>query len=252
MSKSPSAAAFLYLLLATVAVTQADDLVVPQSNTSTEAPSNNDYPFGTLGSINLHSMRYQQVYGAAVFAPIASPIQVTQLAFRPDAVFGAAFSNTLTAQIDLSTTQSGPDNLNSTFALNVGPDDVTVFPEGPLTLSSAFIGPSGGPKNFDIMVSLTTPFIYSPANGNLLLDVRVFDGASSTFFDATDDLPDTSDGMSRQWSVDGVNSTVTTFHDSQGLVTKFTFTPVPEPSTPALLGLGGASLIAVGRRAARR
>ena len=63
---------------------------------------------------------------------------------------------------------------------------------GALAFSSAFTGPAGGPKDFDILVDLTTPFFYNPALGNLLLDVRNFSGEPtppSTFFDAVSGLP---------------------------------------------------------------
>src|SRR5262249_15606522 len=153
------------------------------------------------------------------------------------------FSNAMTARIDLSTTQHASDNLDPTFAVNVGADDVTVYPESPLTLSSAATGPSQGPKAFDIVIHLATPFTYNPANGNPLLDIRISDGPTSTPFDATAGS-DTLDGMSRQVAFDLNSPTAGNFVDSIGLVTKFTFTPVPEPSTLALLTLGAFGLLA--------
>jgi hypothetical protein len=134
-------------------------------------------------------------------------------------------------------------NLNPTFALNVGPDDIAVLPEGQLNLSSAFTGPTLGPKDFDIVISFTNPFVYNPLKGNLLLDARIFSGASSTFFDATD-MVDTSDGMSRRWSIDGVDSVSSIYSDSLGLITKFTSTAVPEPCSLTLLALGALMLVA--------
>ena len=67
-----------------------------------------------------------------------------------------------------------PGSLSSTFASNVGGDDTTVY-SGPLSLSSAFTGPADGPKDLDIAVKLQTPFLYDPAVGNLLLDIKGFD-----------------------------------------------------------------------------
>ena len=57
------------------------------------------------------------------------------------------------------------DGLNPcNFANNVGADD-TIVHSGSLFLSSAFTGPAGGPKGFDILIHLTTPFTYDPASG---------------------------------------------------------------------------------------
>ena len=50
-----------------------------------------------------------------------------------------------------------------------GVDEVVVY-DGELTLSSAFSGPSAGPKDFDIIIALQSPFYYDPRAGNLLLD----------------------------------------------------------------------------------
>src|SRR5205823_14144179 len=105
--------------------------------------------------------RYQQVYSASDFTVFGtSPRFITQVAFRPDAIYGSAFNSTLfNVQIDLSTTTKAVDGLNQTFANNVGADD-TIVHSGSLSLSSAFTGPNGGPKNFDIVIPLSTPFPY--------------------------------------------------------------------------------------------
>ena len=75
----------------------------------------------------------------------------------------------------LALTTASPNALNATFAANVGADDAVVFGPGPLTISSAFTGPPAGPKDFDVLIPLDRTFPYDPSQGNLLLDVRVFD-----------------------------------------------------------------------------
>ena len=219
-------------------------VIVPNSWAMTEAPGNNSYPFN-ITPFGLSSQRYQQVYAASQFGGGGL---ITQIIFRPDATFGSAFTSTLPdIQIDLSTTQAGDDGLSTTYADNVGADDTVVFDRGSLTLSSAFTGPPDGPKDFDIVITLTHPFFYDPANGNLLLDVRNFGGGTTTFFDAVATF---ADGTSRLFNSNVNGTTGTT--DTSGLVTGFTI--VPEPSSVAMLFAGAGALLAsfVGRRWRRR
>src|SRR5258705_11106301 len=82
-------------------------------------------------------------------------------------------------QFNLSTTPRNPDGLSGTYAANVGADDTVVF-SGPLSISSQFSGPTNGPRAFDIVVPLSTPFIYNPARGNLLGDIRKTSGSSAS------------------------------------------------------------------------
>jgi len=209
-------------------VATADTIVVPNSLASVEGNINNDWPF-SIGGVP-ESMRYQEVFGAPQFP---GPGLITQIAFRPDGTYGLSFTLTLTnVQIDLSTTSEGPDGLSNTFANNVGANDTVVY-TGALPLSSADTGPPGGPKAFDIVITLQTPFYYDPAAGNLLLDVRNFLDGGTTVFDAEDT---SGDSISRVFSYDV--TAATGVYDTAGLVAQFTTTAVPEPSTMLLLGSG--------------
>jgi len=80
-----------------------------------------------------------------------------------------------------------------------------------------------GPKDFDIVINLQTPFLYDPSASNLLLDVRIFAGENTTQFDAEDSI----DAVSRVISITstGVDD-ATGAIDSIGLVTQFTMTSV--------------------------
>lgn len=131
--------------------------------------------------------------------------------------------------------------MDLTFANNIGPDETTVF-AGALSLSSADTGSGlpGAPRDFDISIVFDTGFTYDPLLGNLLLDVFVFDGASTTAFDAAFVSDDT---VSRILTIDsGVDSPTADMADVFGLVTKFVTTDVPEPGGLTLLAVGLAGL----------
>jgi hypothetical protein len=186
-------------------------VTVPSSVGAAEGNSDNLYP------CNGDPMRYQQVISAAEFKN--GPCRITSIALRPDAVAGLAFSETLTnVRISLSTTSKNPSNLSKTFAENIGSDE-TIVCDGQLLLSSSFSGPDGGPKNFDIIITLATPFSYDPTAGNLSLDVRNYSGGTTTQLDAHD----APDSTARVWS-DTVDSPTARANDpfpSVGLVIRF-------------------------------
>src|SRR5437868_3150041 len=109
-------------------------VVVPNADASVEGNSNNGFPFN-LSTFGLSAQRYQQVYNASQFSAFTGPVFINQIAFRPDAQSGAAFSSTLSnVRIDLSTTSASAGTLSSTYANNVGANDTIVF-SGSLSLS---------------------------------------------------------------------------------------------------------------------
>lgn len=99
-------------------------------------------------------------------------------------------------------------------------------------------------------LNLATPFTYNPANGDLLLEIRVFDqanipnGSGNGYAEADD----TGALIGRAYCLtawDCTNATV----DGVGLVTTFsTSTTVPEPGTLAMFGSGIVGLAGVLRR----
>jgi hypothetical protein len=214
-------------------------IVVPNGLATVEGNSNNGFPFN-IGLFAESSMRYQQVYSSSEFSSLGGPLLITAIAFRPDGGSGDPFSTTLLdIQINLSTTSGVPDSLSSTFANNVGADDTIVYARGSLALSSADTGV--GPRDFDIVITFTTPFLYDPTQGNLLLDVRNFGGGTTTQFDAHLAF----DSTSRAYfgNVNGTTGTA----DNSGLVTQFLTSssePVPEPTTLSIFGLGMGLMVA--------
>jgi hypothetical protein len=233
------------LALAASANALAATIVSPSAQTSVEGNGNNAFPFN-IGELTELSQRYEQVYSATQFG--SGPLLITGLAFRPDATFGAAFSTTLSnVSIFLMTTTNAPDALSPTFANNEGADKTLVH-SGPLSLSSADTGPAGGPRAFDIVINLTTPFVYNPASGNLLLEVQNFGGGTTTQFDAQATL---GDPVSRVFTTDsnGAND-ASGITDTGGLVTEFLIAPaaVPEPASIILFGAAALMFAATRRR----
>src|SRR5438105_9809016 len=140
--------------------------------------ASNDTAFASW-TLQVPNLRIQQIYGARHFPNV--DMLITELRFRPDSFYGRGFTTTVeNIQFNLSTSVRPPDGLTTTFTNNVGIDDTIVF-SGPLPISSHFTGPPGGPKDFDIAVPLTRPFLYNPAAGNLLMEIRNFSGSSVTY-----------------------------------------------------------------------
>jgi hypothetical protein len=227
----------LAIVIACPPSVSADSVVVPNSLTAAEGD----------GAVDAGpNIRIQQVYGAADFGGLGV-IQITGLALRPDAASGVPFGPDTIAglQVRLSTTGKAVDGLSLTFAQNIGPDETTVF-NGDWTRSSADSPGPGGTRAFDIILTFMTPFTYDSAQGNLLVD---FIDTSPPL--ATARLFPTVDAHSAMG--DSVSAIAGNANDSSGVslggtgvVTQFAF--VPEPSSCALLGLGGSLLASIWRR----
>jgi len=181
-------------------------------------------------------IRLQHVYAATGFP--SGPILIRQLRFRPSAVSGFAFSTVVSNfQINMSTTPRGPGSLVAEFAQNTGSDDTLAF-QGPLAISSVFSGPAQGPKDFDIVVSLHTPFHYDPAAGNLLIDYRNFSGSGASPIDASGAAQD---GASRAFALNA-NATSAGTIDTGAEVIQIVYSPStnsppPPPPPPTTNGL---------------
>jgi hypothetical protein len=222
-------------------VLPAATIVVPGTNLTTEGNDNNSYPFN-ISDFDQTSQRYQQAYSSVAFG--VTPILISGIDFRPDAFLGKPFSVILSSiRIDLSTTSRAVNNLSLTFANNVGTDNTIVFGTGPLSLSSANVGPVNGPKAFDIHIEFSSPFLYDPNKGNLLLDVHNIGGGTAIPFDST-----TLSGAvtSRVYTINGIGSLTADAADSIALVTQFDFTiGVPELSTRLFTGVALAAVFLI-------
>lgn len=146
--------------------------------------------------------------------------------------FGSArFSD---VEFRLSTSSRQPDGLSALFSENIGADETTVFGRGALTLDW-----SRG--QFTTGIQFDRPFLYNPAAGNLLLDMRNYGSGDIPSLDAFDVLGDAISIVGTERGADSQTGGLST----RGLATLFwvDIVPIPEPSTTALLLL---SLIALG------
>jgi hypothetical protein len=186
-------------------------------------------------------VRFQQVYDHSDFSLISTGGGwVTTIAFRGDESLGGGFGQVTNFQINLSTTPRGPDGLSSVFAENPGVDEKIVLGPSRAAMFSS-------PGDYLIRLSLTDPFFYNPAAGNLLMDIRNYSGID--YFGgmafSLDAQSTVGDSVSSVYALNVNASSGTAV--TGGLLTEFVVTPVPEPSTYALASLG-TLLLLVGRR----
>jgi hypothetical protein len=179
--------------------------------------------------------RFQQVYDASALlslAPFGGGL-IREIDFRIDASNGHPITAAVESmQINISTALRAPDGLSAVFDQNTGIDDKVIVGPQPVVLFGA-----GG---FDISITLPQPYFYNPANGNLLLDFRIYRGIAGVppqgeaILDAFNTV---GDSVSSVYAFGGANLPTSGQTSSLGLATLFKVTPVPEPSSIALMGV---------------
>jgi hypothetical protein len=222
----------LLLLSVCSALAQRVEAVVPGNLANVEGDTSvNDF-------LSASSLRMQMVYDASQFSVLPNTPDLTNsinsIWFRLDGV--PAFDPHylfLGASVTLSITPRGPDGLSPIFADNVGANPVTVF-NGSLGFGAAY-QPGMSPQPFAETITLTTPFFYSPSQGNLLVDIAA-SGGQVLFPGALDAQLASGDPVSRVFSPNGNSSTGTP--DTLGLVTRFNIAVIPEPAMVFLVAAG--------------
>ncbi|HEY9876142.1 MAG TPA: hypothetical protein V6D12_22115 [Candidatus Obscuribacterales bacterium] len=215
-----------FICLGTVGAAKAVTLVAPSSQASQEGNADSVQP------LNVAS-RLQQVYAASEFSSISGPLTISGLSWRLDGVSTIPINFTPTnLQISLSTTSKAVDGLSQAFNNNIGANNTVVY-NGLFTPTTSN-SPSVGVKPFDINIAFTTPFVYNPTAGNLLVDVKNFSPGQFLTLDAQRTM---GDSISTVVAI-GTNSSLG-IRDTKGLVTQFTInsgtpTAVPFEFSPTL------------------
>jgi hypothetical protein len=116
------------------------------------------------------------LYDASQFQSLSKPAYLTSFAWRPDQNIGPSGPRTGTYKIFVSTTSGPASEFSTSFSDNIGADNTLVF-DGIVTQTTANQSGPGNTRQFDYVFSLTTPFLYDPTAGSLVLDLQIAGGS---------------------------------------------------------------------------
>ncbi|MBI3869137.1 MAG: hypothetical protein HY299_11475 [Verrucomicrobia bacterium] len=189
--------------------------VVPPENATLEGS-------GVSAALSL-PLRQQELYDSSLFAP--EPIQITQIRYRLDGLlgakqggFGVFLSN---ATVRLSTTAKRPGELDFRFEDNYGPDLTEAFHGDWLVSAKPFPLGSVPPHDFDIILQLSSPFLYDPTVGNLLVETVMRDH-SPLLISQDSAAPN---GKTQRIFIQDPNSTLAAIGDSSAAVILVGYSP---------------------------
>lgn len=209
-----------------------DSLLLPRGLEQAEGNAGLIDPFGAGAP-----SRIQLLYSGSEFTTLGpGGAFITELRFRPDRSAGAGKVIVPELQINMSTTPKSPDSMDKFFKNNTGIDDTVVFESG--STQFTYTVDRTHVNSLSLVIPLPKPFFYQPINGNLLVDIQVFQtpvgqgGLARLVLDAQDK---NSDSFS---ILDGSPGNLMGFPASYGVVTEFGFVPVPEPNVFALWCVG--------------
>lgn len=198
-------------------------VVVPNGLAATEGNSSTAYPWSRTASV----IHVQYCYDSSHFLAqsVSYPIQITQLRWRANstttAYTGGAYAN---CRIDLSTAAVDQAVLSTTFASNHGADRSNVY-TGSVTVAPTTSVAAGTPNAWYVTVT-TTPFVYDPNSGDLLVDI-VFPAASWTGGTACAvDCQTTGSLCSRMYNLTSDTAATGTFQANVGPTLELTYGPV--------------------------
>ena len=177
------------------------------------------------------SVRWLHIHDASQFGALSGPSFLTKFAYRPDTILGESGPRSWTLRIYASTTSRSVAELSTTFAENLGTNNTLVF-DGTVNVTTGNLPGPGNTRQFDYVFPFTTPFLYDPAAGNLVLDLQIEANGSAVTFDTVSGDP----AIGRIFSFGSSTATTGDIRDSH--VTQLTFVPEPTVAVSVLFGLG--------------
>ncbi len=159
-----------------------------------------------------------------------TPVQISALRFRRAPNTATILPTSLNLRLSACTTPRAPDTLSGVLDENLGGDNVVVF-EGDLVLASTNNAASGMPNPFDLQIPFSTPFVYYPAQGHLLFEIRTYTGVPGLVID--DVL--NSDDKAQRIIVPDPNGTVAPIVNSSAEIIQIVYTALAIPPAPAIL-----------------
>ena len=167
------------------------------------------------------SVRWLHIHDASQFGALSGPSFLTKFALRPDTIPGQSGPRSLTLRIYASTTSRTVAGISTTFSQNIGTNNTLVF-DGTVILQTGNLPGPGNTRQFDYVFPFTTPFLYDPAAGNLVLDLQIEANGSAVTFDTVSEDP----AIGRVFANSSSTATTgTIWADTH--VTQFTFEPPP-------------------------
>ncbi len=246
---------FALFLLMLAAPAFASITFVPGGYATTEASSNGISPLSVGSGYFDHgaqgSGRMQQLFAASEFTQ-GQALSITQFAFRDDSEdTNLAFDATLqNIQVFMDTTPQTIGGISATFANNTNSEQLVY--SGPITFHIP--ADNNTPRCFCYTFPFSTPYVYIPANGNLLIDIKIILGNDPN----NSSLP-TLDFARGDTSVMGIAVDYSSSSDASGVAagnygwpTQFTFDIVsPEPGSWVLALSGLAAILIIRHRRVR-
>jgi len=168
------------------------------------------------------SVRWLQIHDASQFGALSGPSFLTKFAYRPDRILDQSGPRSLTLRIYASTTSRSAAGPSTTFAENIGTNNTLVF-DGTVNLTTGNLPGPGNTRQFDYVFPFTTPFLYDPAAGNLVLDLQIVADGEAVTFDTVSAGGDPAIGRVFSFG----SSTATTGEIRESHVTQLTFEPPP-------------------------